>query len=204
MSEQERRIRFQGNFNSGIVKGGMHFSAENESDLTTPDKRDQGERPSIFVSHSHVDATLAQRLVSLLTECLCLPSASIRCSSMDGFNLPAGSHIDTELRRDLSAALIGIVLVTPGSKTSTYVPSEIGALWVNADKVIQIMAGGDPSSGPLTGYLRINGQSQPHVCSMLETISKSLGREMQAPSRWMTALTQFCSASAQTALVNRE
>lgn len=194
MAELDRRINIQGNFNTGTVNGGMHFSADTEHLQEAPDKVHRQDRPSIFISHSHYDAGLAKLLVSLLAESLCIPSTVIRCSSLSGFSLPAGSHIDAELRPDLAAARVGIILVTPDSEGSTYIPSEAGALWVNSERVIHVMAGGAPPRGPLSGYRRIDGQVAAEVSSMLETIADSLGLQIEPPSRWMDRLSEFCES----------
>ena len=48
----------------------------------------------IFICHSSVDKEFVERLIDLLRSALNIPSANIRCTSIDGYRLPAGATTD--------------------------------------------------------------------------------------------------------------
>jgi hypothetical protein len=65
----------------------------------------------IFVSHSARDADIVQLLVVLLRSALNLPAATIRCTSVDGYRLPAGADTNAQLRQEVNNCnvLLGVI-----------------------------------------------------------------------------------------------
>ncbi|OLC68161.1 MAG: hypothetical protein AUH69_02145 [Actinobacteria bacterium 13_1_40CM_4_65_12] len=108
----------------------------------------------VFVSHSSQDVALAAQVVDLLRAALNLRAESIRCTSVDGYRLPAGADSDEQLRDEALAcrALIGIL--SAFSLASAYVLFELGARWGAKRPLIPLLAPGigpQALKGPLAG-----------------------------------------------------
>ena len=67
----------------------------------------------VFISHSSRDEEMARRLITLIRAALILPSDRIRCTSVDGFRLPAGISINEMLRQEIYDSKAFIVIITP-------------------------------------------------------------------------------------------
>jgi hypothetical protein len=61
--------------------------------------------PLVFISHSSADRETAEALAHLLRSALNLTPAEIRCTSVEGYRLPAGASTDQQLRDEIMAAL---------------------------------------------------------------------------------------------------
>ena len=85
--------------------------------------------PIVFISHSSADGETAAALVRLLRSALNLTPPDIRCTSVEGYRLPAGAPTDLQLREEIIAAAAMIGLISPGGMSSAYVPFELGARW---------------------------------------------------------------------------
>ena len=83
----------------------------------------------VFISHSSRDVEIAKGLIDLLQKALHLTSNEIRCTSVDGFRIPAGASIDDTLRAEVHDSVVLIGLVTPHALASAYVIFELGARW---------------------------------------------------------------------------
>jgi hypothetical protein len=67
----------------------------------------------VLISHSSKDAPLAEALINLLRSGLGLLASQIRCSSVDGYRLPAGVNTGDKLRKEIRSAKVLIGLLTP-------------------------------------------------------------------------------------------
>jgi hypothetical protein len=145
----------------------------------------------LFISHSSDDVELAGRLVTLISTALRLPASTIRCTSVDGYRLPAGANTNEQLRREVheSAAFIGIV--SENSLRSMYVLFELGARWGAGRNLIPLLAHGVPSSsmsGPLSGIngLRADNSSQLH--QLVQDLAGQLSVTPESPAVFDRAL----------------
>ncbi len=84
---------------------------------------------AVFISHSSIDAALAEALIDLLKSALGIRAEQIRCSSVDGYRLPVGVNTEGKLREEVNAATVVVGLITPNSLKSPYVMFELGARW---------------------------------------------------------------------------
>lgn len=110
---------------------------------------------NIFVSHSHQDIELANRLVDLLTKALKIDTRTIRCTSVTGYNLSAGDLSTQMLRQNLQDCDVVIGLITTNSLSSAYVLFELGAAWGLGSRLVPIMGPGCELSRvrpPLSDY----------------------------------------------------
>lgn len=96
---------------------------------------------SVLISHSAKDEKLAAALINLLRTGLGLHANQIRCTSVDGYRLPAGVNTNDQLRREINTAQVLIGLLTPNSLASTYVLFELGARWGAGRFMIPLLAG---------------------------------------------------------------
>jgi hypothetical protein len=142
---EERTSRFESTLNSSI--------RELEAELSVPALTPQlasgrpggiqivsgGDQPLVLISHSSKDVDLASALVELLRAGLLINR--IRCSSVDGFRLPAGVQTDSQLRAEVNSTNVLIGLITPNSLASAYVMFELGARWGAGSFMIPLLAG---------------------------------------------------------------
>lgn len=98
----------------------------------------------VLISHSSKDRALAEALIELLRAGLGLLATQIRCTSVDGYRLPAGVNTDTQLRREIADAGVLVGLLTPNSISSTYVLFELGVRWGIERPMIPLLAGVTP------------------------------------------------------------
>jgi hypothetical protein len=127
--------------------------------ITTISQHNQDQEDSamtdlnVFISHSSRDAGIAKLLITLIRSALNLSSETIRCTSVNGFRLPAGIPTDEMLRKEIHKSRVFIALITPISIKSTYVLFELGARWGAQKPMIPLLASGANSKhlkGPLS------------------------------------------------------
>ena len=99
--------------------GGQLFSPFSNEDMKTMPTIE------IFISHSACDKELAARLINLIRSALNLPSEAIRCTSVEGYQLPAGIPTNERLRQEIHESHVLIGIITPSAVTSTYVLFEL-------------------------------------------------------------------------------
>lgn len=79
-----------------------------------------------FISHSYRDKSVADCLHTLLTVSLNVPATSVVCTSCDGVGFQSSHHINTNMRDEIKASGILILLSTKFSVLSEYVNFELG------------------------------------------------------------------------------
>ena len=131
----------------------------------------------VFVSHSSQDVALAAQVVDLLRAALNLRAESIRCTSVDGYRLPAGADSDEQLRDEALAcrALIGIL--SAFSLASAYVLFELGARWGAKRPLIPLLAPGigpQALKGPLAGLNALSCESAAQLHQLVSDIAAIL------------------------------
>ncbi|MBE0649919.1 MAG: toll/interleukin-1 receptor domain-containing protein [Bacteroidales bacterium] len=148
----------------------------------------------IFISHSGHDEQLAKLITDLLIGALEIQEHQIRCSSVPGFKLPAGSHTSTQLRMELQTCTVILGLLTESSLLSYYVSFELGAGWGMDKIVIPIIGPGlttvqlrpplseqhaikwqdrhdwEQLADDLSSYLRIKKRSIPRYSSIIQQL----------------------------------
>jgi len=144
----------------------------------------------VVISHSSGDASLASELTELLRAGLALLPEQIRCSSVDGYRLPAGVNTDAQLRVEVNSARVLIGLITPHSLSSTYVLFELGARWGAELPMIPLLAGVKPDemSGPLSSLNALSGSNPAQLHQLLSDMSKLLNVPVQTPASYQRYL----------------
>lgn len=155
----------------------------------------------VFVSHSSKDAELARLLVHLLTSAMSVRSREIRCTSVDGYRLPAGAESDEQLREEALAAECFIGILSPQSLSSAYVLFELGARWGAQKHLIPLLAPGlhpEALRGPLIRLNALSCGSASQLHQLVYDIGSILGAEIEAPAVYqhhIEAIQQHATAS---------
>lgn len=139
----------------------------------------------VFISHSSEDSQLARQLVDLLRSSLNLRAEQIRCTSVDGYRLPAGVDSDDQLRDEALAARAFISIISPFSLASAYVLFELGARWGTKQPLIPLLAPGTgPQAlrGPLTGLNALSCESAAQLHQLVSDVGRTLGIEAESPA----------------------
>src|SRR5262245_30919342 len=144
----------------------------------TSSRRPQSEHIRIFLSHASKDADVASALVDLLRTALNLPADAIRCSSVDGYRLPAGVPLDQQLKREVHAAEAFVCLISPASIQSIYVLFELGARWGANRHMLPLLAPGVPASvlgGPIANLTALRADRAGELHQFIAETAKRLG-----------------------------
>jgi len=137
----------------------------------------------LFISHSSADRVVVEPLVDLIRSALPLSADDIRCTSVDGYRLPAGAPTDDAIRREVDSAKSFIGIISPASLRSMYVAFELGARWGAGKHLIPLLAPGIQArqlASPLSGInsLRLDEAAQLH--QLIRDLAEQLG--LQVPS----------------------
>jgi len=141
----------------------------------------------VLISHSSKDKVLAEALIELLRSALGLLPNQIRCTSVDGYRLPAGVNTDDQLRAEIKSVAVLIGLLTPNSLSSTYVLFELGARWGAGLFMISLLAGIAPESmqGPHRVLNALSCETEGQLVQLVEDIAKQLKIEPQSASAYL-------------------
>src|SRR5262249_16126780 len=146
-----------------------------------------GRKPmvDVFISHSSQDTAVAARLADLLRSALNLRAEQIRCTSVDGYRLPAGSDSDEQLREEALTSRAFIAILSPMSLASAYVLFELGARWGAKRPILPLLAGGmGPQAlrGPLTGLNALSCSSASQLHQLVGEIAQTLDMTAEPPA----------------------
>src|SRR5215510_4038610 len=96
----------------------------------------------LFISHSSKDLQLVRALIDLLRSALSISPEDLRCTSLDGYRLPAGVGTDDQLRLEVHDADAFIGVISYHSLQSLYVVFELGARWGARKHLVPLLAPG--------------------------------------------------------------
>ena len=131
----------------------------------------------IFISHSSADSVIAEMLADLFQTAMCLSKKDIRCTSVDGYRLPAGANTNEQLRKEVLEAQALVGLISNQSLDSAYVLFELGARWGTNLFMVPLLAPGlSPSvlKGPLSGLNALSCDSSSQIHQMVSDVSSVL------------------------------
>jgi hypothetical protein len=179
--------------------------AELELDLTAAPSSPvtSGERKLlVLISHSSKDELLASALIDLLRSGLGLLPNQIRCSSVDGYRLPAGVNTDAQLRAEVRASKVLIGLITPNSLASPYVLFELGARWGAGEIMVPLLAGVTPDKlrGPLSGMNSLLCSSEEQLHQVLNETGAHLHLDVQSPAAYLKQLRNVVAEASRISI----
>ena len=131
----------------------------------------------IFISHSSEDSAIAESLADLFHTALHLSKTEIRCTSVDGYRLPAGANTDEQLRREVLESPVLVGLISHHSFESAYVLFELGARWGKNSYLVPVLATGVSASilrGPLSGLNALSCGSASQIHQLVSDIASQL------------------------------
>jgi hypothetical protein len=146
---------------------------------------------TLFISHSASDVQLAKALTYLFEKALKISARQIRCTSVDGYRLPVGTHTDDQLRREVFGAHSFVGLITPAAVESRYVMFELGSRWGAGRHLAPVLAcGADASSlgGPLSGINALRLTERNEVVQLLEDIAEHLQMMLEPSASYQDAI----------------
>jgi len=149
------------------------------------EKRTQG--ISVLISHSSRDRALAEALIDLLRSALGLSADQIRCTSVDGYRLPAGVNTADQLRGEITSATVLIGVLTPNSLSSTYVLFELGARWGAGLFMIPLLAGVKPEEmrGPHSALNALSCETEAQLLQLVQDAGRELGIAPQSAASYL-------------------
>jgi len=154
----------------------------------------------VFISHSSRDATLAAALADLLRAALRLSSTEIRCTSVDGYRLPAGADTDDTLREEIVTVPVLVGLISDSSIESAYVLFELGARWGTRQPLIPLLAPGvSPGSlrGPLLGLNALSCSSIPQLFQFVTDVGEYLSVLPEPPASYQRHVDTVASSRSE-------
>lgn len=160
-----------------------------------------GVEVDVFISHSSKDGQLVRALVKLIRASLNLPSSRIRCSSIDGYRLPAGTSIDAALRTEIHGSRALVAVITPASAASTYVLFELGARWGAQLPMLPLLASGasrEQLQGPLSAINALDCDEPGQLHQFIEQLADSLHVPRERVAAYESSIREVADASRQS------
>lgn len=139
----------------------------------------------LFISHSTADRDLVEGLVEMLRAALSLPASQIRCTSVDGYRLPAGADTAERLRLEVHEAAAFVGVISANSLRSLYVAFELGARWGAKRPLFPLLAPGtDPSilEGPLASLNALSSANRAQLHQLISDLSAVLRVKSEEPA----------------------
>ena len=155
----------------------------------------------IFISHSTRDIGIVVPLIDLLRSALNLRASDIRCTSVDGYRLPAGARTDDQLRAEVVASEAFIGVLSPASDDSMYVAFELGARWGARKQLIPLLVHGaltDLLTGPLASLNALAADSDAQLHQLVGDLANVLNAPSDSPAAYgkhVSAVVRAAKAS---------
>lgn len=106
----------------------------------------------IFISHSSRDEIIVEAFCDhILIGALSINHADIFCTSIDGMRIRSGYDWRNEIKAELSAARVVLLIVSPAYRESEVCLNEMGAAWISDIHVLPIIV--PPISTDTVGVL---------------------------------------------------
>lgn len=179
--------------------GEWYHAPHSDSDQITSDEG--GVALRLFISHSSRDAAFVSLLISLLRNALSLPAREIRCTSVDGYRLPAGANTKEQLRYEIHQASTFIGIISDSSLQSSFVMFELGARWGANKHLAPVLAPDvEPSvlRGPLQDFNALRGDSAAQLHQLIQDLAETLGINPSSPAAYQDSLERILKLSTHT------
>lgn len=153
---------------------------------------------TLFISHSASDVQLAKALTYLFEKALKISARQIRCTSVDGYRLPVGTHTDDQLRREVFDVRAFIGLITPAAVESRYVMFELGSRWGAGRHLAPVLACGADASclgGPLSAINALRLAERNEVVQLVEDIAEHLEMTLEPSASYQDAIEVVVAAA---------
>jgi|ERR1051326_1181360 hypothetical protein len=134
----------------------------------------------------------------LLQKALHLSARDIRCTSVDGYKLPLGTHTDDRLREEILQAQVFLGIVTPSSASSVYVLFEMGARWGANRYLAPVLARGgnaDLLEGPLSAVNALVLTRRNEVLQLVQDLAEFLSIQLEPLSSFQAEVEAVVAAA---------
>ena len=159
----------------------------------------------VFISHSSKDQAFVRLLIDLLRGALNLPAEQIRCTSIDGYRLPAGASATEHLRREIHEAQAFIGVISAESLQSLYVAFELGARWGAGRHLIPVLAPGVDYSvlaAPLADLNALKSSSPAQLHQLVSDLASALQIVSSNPAAYQAQIDAIQKISVEAAMVS--
>jgi hypothetical protein len=145
----------------------------------------------VFISHSSKDREFVILLIDLIRSALNFPADQIRCTSVDGYRLPAGASIAEQLRREIHEAQVFIGVISQSSLQSLYMTFELGARWGAQKHLIPLLAPGVAHtllSSPLADLNALEATAPAQLHQLVGDLAAVLGVATSSPAAYQAQI----------------
>jgi hypothetical protein len=141
----------------------------------------------LFISHSSRDIEVVRLVVRLLRGSLGLRATQIRCTSLDGYRLPAGAEFGSSLRTEVVEAKVLVGVISSQSFDSVYVLFELGARWGANKPLIPLLAPGTDATilrGPIAQLNAMRCDQPGSLHQLIGNIGDQLSIQPENPAAY--------------------
>lgn len=173
------------------------------SAVTAASSGTRGYPMKVFISHSSSDRVAAEAFIDLLRAALHLQGKDIRCTSVAGYKLPAGTQSSEQLRSEVFDCEAFVALLSPASMASIYVMFELGARWGSRRYFVPVMIGKTAPTDlrpPLSDINAIDGGSEPDLHSLISDLGERLQVGSEGASVYQKAMRSFIQAATAVSM----
>lgn len=159
----------------------------------------------VFISHSSEDTQIAEALIDLIRAATNVAHGRIRCTSVDGYRLPAGVSTDEQLKQEVRESLCFIALLSPDSLHSSYVMFELGARWGARMALKPLLAAGATTKSlraPLSALNALSCASTSQLHQLVAEVAQAIGQEVAAPAAYDRALQRLIALNVEASNAN--
>jgi hypothetical protein len=147
-----------------------------------------GEQADVFISYGHRDAEIATEIAARLED------RGIRCFVAER-DISAGQKWEPRIRDEIKTARFVLILLTPRSRTSSWVTVEAGAAWVLEKEIIPLTMFLDPREliEPIASYQARRVETSAQVTNLIQELLEKmqpLHAAASLPPRDLTATLQ--------------
>jgi hypothetical protein len=160
----------------------------------------------VFISHSSRDQEVVKRIITLVRSALNLSASAIRCTSVDGYRLPAGTPTDEVLRQEIHDSAAFVALITPRSLKSAYVLFEIGGRWATRKPFFPLVCGAETVRlvrGPLASLNCLRCDNEPQLFQFTDELARALRMTLESPAVYHKCIIETVEIASKQ-LVKRE
>jgi hypothetical protein len=151
----------------------------------------------VFISHSSKDVEVAKEVIQLLHTALGLKTTDIRCTSVDGYRLPAGASTDEQLKVEIFDSEVFIGLVSTDSMRSHYTLFELGARWGAGRKMVPLLIDNEGSKmlqGPLKGINALDAYQEAQLLQLVAEVGEELKTTPDNASAYLSLIKRLIGA----------
>jgi hypothetical protein len=154
----------------------------------------------IFISHSSCDEPVAALLITFLRSALNLSAERIRCTSVNGFRLPAGISTNDRLREEIHNSRVFVALITPNSLQSAYVLFELGARWGAGKPLLPLLACGAETrhlKEPLSAFNALTCSNAAQLHQFVHELAEILSAQLASASVYQESIQALVEESSK-------